>query len=132
MYELEIGAKKDVRVTFGEDSFQCNPLVVNDLIAKFREESEDDNEFWSILGDWVQSQCGSLADMPSLDQLLQFNDSIIEIANQITEDHKKKVDSIAYLRPSIQESPTTTSTGTVPPSEPGLKITEAAAPESSG
>ena len=105
MYELEIGAKKDVRVTFGEDSFQCNPLVVNDLIAKFREESEDDNEFWSILGDWVQSQCGSLADMPSLDQLLQFNDSIIEIANQITEDRKKKSTRLPTCDPLSRNPP---------------------------
>ena len=74
---------------------------------------------WATVQEWIEQQLsvdpGSITENIAID----FNNLVVDVANKLDDDRKKKLASIAFLRPSTPASPATSEAGTSTKNGPG-------------
>ena len=75
-------------------------------------EKHTDADRWATILEWLEQQLGVPASSLPENIALDFNNLVVQVVNQLDEERKKKLASIAFLRPSTPASPATSGSGT--------------------
>lgn len=71
-----------------------------------------DADRWATILEWLEQQLGVSASSLPENIALDFNNLVVAVVNRLDEERKKKLASIAFLRPCTQESRAISGSGT--------------------